>query len=344
MNNENIIKMNNVILRALFNKGQETTCTLAAIKLHIKKAGIEATQDEVLIQLYAMENNGELQKTKNSNDWDAWGLSLVTRTNMFRVMEQNPLVFDDERLEAIEKMNSNDARLEATRTLTQERINAAYGISPAGEMKMNKKNVLTINVKTNSDEAVEAKMTSNYEEGRTKIVGLNNLFAVGLIHAHYEFEASDVQDEDIGNGTGYYDPLTSAVFIDEQGVAVSGTKTVRFLDEKSYRRLYIIVVHPGMNVIIHDRFSFTEKGFAGTLVCTTGVNCARQAIGMEPAWAEGCLYDFVMACRMFGFEYDRRSNEVYMPRRRVENAFEIGLQGAQEITNRIRKMQGAQAE
>lgn len=316
MNNENIIKMSNVILRALFNKGQETICTLAAIKLHIAKAGIEATQDEVLIQLYAMENNGELQKTKNSNDWDAWGLSLATRTNMFRVMEQNP----------------------------HEQVNVAFGISPAGEKKMDKKNVLTIRVKTNSDEAVEAKMTSNYDEGRTKIVGLNNLFAVGLIHAHYEFEANDLQGEDIGNGTGYYDPLTTAVFLDEQGVAVSGTKTVRFLDEKSYRRLYIIVVHPGMNVIVHDRFSFTEKGFAGTLVCTSGVNCARQAIGMEPAWSEGCLYDFVMACRMFGFEYDRRSNEVYMPRHRVENAFEIGLQGAQEVTNRIRKMQGAQAE
>ena len=211
-------------------------------------------------------------------------------------------------------------------------------------MNTNNNTVVTIRVKSNSAEAVQAKMSANYEEGRTKITSLNNLFAVGLIHAHYEFEASDLDGEDIGNGTGYYDPLTSAVFLDENGVAVEGTKTVRFLDEETHRRLYIVVVHPGMNVIIHDRYSFTENGFGGTLVCTSGITYARNAIGMEPAWSEGCMYDFVMACRMFGFEYDRRANEVFMPRGRVQNAFELGLEGAQEITRRIRKMQGAKAE
>lgn len=199
-------------------------------------------------------------------------------------------------------------------------------------------------VKLLTEAHVKTAMKLNRDDKREKITSLNNLFAVALQQTHYELKSDALSDEELNNGTGYYDPLCDAIFLDEDGQPVQSTKTVRYLDEKTSRRLYIVVVYPGMNVIIHDRYSFTEDGFGGTLVCTSGVNYAKQAIGMEPCWSEDCMYDFVMACRMFGFEYDRRSNEVYMPRERKENAFEIGLRGSQELTHRIRKMQGAKGE
>ncbi|BAS05002.1 hypothetical protein [Ralstonia phage RSF1] len=170
------------------------------------------------------------------------------------------------------------------------------------------------------DSDVEASMKSNYDQGRDKIAGLNNLFAVGCMHADYEITAK-LPTEEVSNSTGYFDPLASATFVCHDGETVVAGKTVRFLDERTHRRLYIIVVVPGMNVIIHDRYSFTENGFAGVLACTSDVSGAREFIGMEPVWSEGCQYDFVMACRLFGFEYDRSKNEVYMPRERKQNFF-----------------------
>jgi len=178
---------------------------------------------------------------------------------------------------------------------------------------------IRINVTFNSDEAVALKMKEMYDMGREKIQSLNNLFETGLIHAHYEFDEAAVSDIDVGNGTGYYDPLAKAFFINEHGVAIGTGRSVRFLDTKSNRRLWIVVVQPGKNIIVHDRFSGGEKGM---LVCTSSLSGARDVIGMAPAWTDGCTYDFVMACRLFGFEYDRSKNEVYMPHERNENGID----------------------
>jgi hypothetical protein len=315
MNIEIVRAMNDVVLQALYNKGQETICTLAALKLHIEKAGIVATPDEIVMHLYAMEGSNEIVKTKNSNDLDAWGLHPVIRNGMDNRVTQNGDGAEFHQRMAVQHLKNITEQL--------------------GE------DVMIVNVKTTPEKQVTAKLTEMREAGVEKIGTLNNLFAVGLMMAHYSFEWASLEGQVVRNGTGYYDPLASVVFVDEEGQPVQPTKTVSYFDEETQRRCYIVVVYPGLNIVIHDRYRMNSDAFV--LVCTSDVHCARNSLGMEPAWAEGVTYDFVMLCRMLGFEYDRARNEVYLPRERKENAFEIGLQGSNAVANKIRKMQGAKA-
>ncbi|YP_009213053.1 hypothetical protein AVU38_gp204 [Ralstonia phage RSL2] len=310
----NAISLQVAIINALFNEGQEISCTLAAIKHKVARQAVVATEEEILETLTGLMNQGKIELTKNVSDNDAWMLLQDTRNELLeKSMDKQELA-------------APPAEIKIEEDTISRRVNIDL-------------DVLNVVVKTITEEDVVASMRNNRDQGREKITSLNNLFAVGLQQANYEFDMAAVEGEDIGTGMGYYDPLAAAVFLDEQGQKVTAGKTVRFLDEKTHRRLYIVVLQPGMNVIIHDRFSFTENGFGGTLVCTTDATGARDYIGMEPAWSEGCMYDFVMACRLFGFEYDRSKNEVYMPRERKQNLFVSNIEFQLNASHRFMKKQ-----
>lgn len=334
-----MIKLTNAILFALFDNNQEIRCTLAVIQIRVKQQAVVATDVEILNALAHLEQDGYVEKNKCDDDKVRWSITSVTFAHLSLAIAAHPdltlPINHPRRLVCLDQLNLLKQWKDAAKDANEVSSSPQF----FSEKNMQNENALMITVKTVTDEAVKAKMDQNYAEGKTKIASLNNLFAIGLQQAHYEFEEDALQGENPRNGTGYYDPLDSAIFLDENGQPVQSTKTVRFLDRETLRRVYILVIYPGMNLIIHDRYRGDSDSFA--LVCTSNVPGARAAIGMEPAWAEDTMYDFVNACRMFGFEYDRGRNEVYMPRERKQNAFEVGLENAQAVTRRIRKMQGA---
>lgn len=289
--------IDNAILNALFNREQEISVTTPALVLKLKNAGVEASDEQMTKEISNLIAQRKIDVVRNSQNKVAYQLKDWVRV---RILAGS---FD----------LSSEARVSENDSVVYHKL----GDKTSWLFDHLKK----VKVKTVSEDEVKKAMRDHLSLGHGKISDLNNLFALGLLQANYEFGMDAVEGEVIGNGTGYYDGLAAALFIDEKGEKVTTGKTIRFLDEKSLRRLYIVVVCPGMNVIIHDRYSFTEDGFGGTLVCTSDAPGAREYIGMEPAWAQGCTYDFVMACRLFGFEYDRSKNEVYMPRERKQNLF-----------------------
>jgi hypothetical protein len=181
-------------------------------------------------------------------------------------------------------------------------------------------NALVINVfATNADGIGEA-MKAYRKSVSEKITTLSELFRIGRQHADFQIEPAELKSHQVGNGTGYYDPLASATFLDAEGEPVPNGSSISAIDEATNRRLAIFVIRTGQNVIIHDRYS-VAPGNKVILVMTSN-RSINHIVGMEPAWSEGCVYDMVNCCKLFGMEFDRRDNNVYVPFSKTTNLFQ----------------------
>jgi hypothetical protein len=150
-----------------------------------------------------------------------------------------------------------------------------------------------------------------------RIDNLNELFNVGRTHADYFVSQEEFEKEARTNGTGYFDPLITAIFHDENGQPVPVNSGISMWDPKTNRRLFVVVIDQGNNLIVHDRYA---PGNRDCLVVTSKVN-GQALLGMEPCWTPKVMFDFVNCCRMFGFEYDRHANTIYFPRWKKDNWF-----------------------
>ena len=152
------------------------------------------------------------------------------------------------------------------------------------------------------------------------ITNLNDLFGTALIHADYEVLRESVERFAIGNGTGYYDPLTRAVFLDEFGESVPDFSSIAIPDVKTNRRLYLIVLSKGKNIIVHDHHS--AKACSDVCLAKTG-GPETRLFNMEPTWVTGITADFFNAANIFGFEVNRREEtpSAYVPKWKTDNWF-----------------------
>jgi hypothetical protein len=181
-------------------------------------------------------------------------------------------------------------------------------------------NAIAITLKQNSDEEVNA----TFAEMRSvmpKSQLLADVMTAAMTGADFYFEDDALEGEDVGNGTGYYDGLCHAVFyFNGEAVTQMGT-SIRYLDNKTQRCCYIVVMSKGKNVIVHDRYKRTGDDNQMVLVLTDGSLSVRNIIGMSPAWSQNAT-DVVSAANFFGLELDRSvPGQVYAPYNRPENLF-----------------------
>lgn len=178
---------------------------------------------------------------------------------------------------------------------------------------------VSVAVITNTNEMVKELIASKNYSGSTPMTeSVNDVFAIGLEQADYIAPESMFNMSDFGNGTGYYDPLMTVGFEDESGKPVPNFSSVAIRDPKTKRRLYLIVLARGRNIIIHDRFTQNENT-RGTTLVATGCSGTRL-LNMNPAWSEN-VHDLMASAAVFGLEFDKRSNSVYIPKWRKENWF-----------------------
>lgn len=157
---------------------------------------------------------------------------------------------------------------------------------------------------------------------------------IGIAGVDYFLKDSTIfEGGELSNGTGYYDPLTRAVFVDETGCNVPAGNTVYMYDSVTNRRLYVVIVVPGLNVIYHERYSKDDPRYI--IVMTASIPGMREGAGMTPCWTEGCIYDLVMASHLFGLEYDRTGNSVYVPHGIEPHSIARGMQIAKHVRSKI---------
>lgn len=171
----------------------------------------------------------------------------------------------------------------------------------------------------NTEESVNEAMNLMFNAQKC-ITSLNDLFGTALVHADYVVTDEAVGRFEIGNGTGYYDPLVHAVFLDDAAQPVPDFSSVAIADVKTKRRLYLIVLAKGKNVIVHDHHS--PSGADDIRLAKTG-GPETRLFNMDPVWHTGVTADLINAANLFGFEINRREETptVYVPRWKSDNWF-----------------------
>lgn len=168
------------------------------------------------------------------------------------------------------------------------------------------------------------KTTQDIRTSKQFIGDLNDLFSLAAVHADYEVNSVKFAEVETGNGAGYYDPLISAMFHDETGRGIPDGSSVFINDVATKRRLYVVVLYRGINLIVHDRFE-SNDGEGGdhhttTIVATGGP--AKKLLRMNPVWSIGNRVDLINAAEFFGFEVDRINNKgIYVPFGKTDNWF-----------------------
>lgn len=184
----------------------------------------------------------------------------------------------------------------------------------------------------NDKVGVESKSDALFALTGANLTKLDTVMEFGAAHADYHVIDTEFEKENRGNGTGYYDPVADAMFVDADGKALPVNSSVYIHDTKTNRRLYVIVLMYGNNLVIHDRYSMESR----TVFVMTSQCSANDLIGMNPAWNDGCLYDLIGLSRLLGFEFDRTTNTVYAPRWKKNNWFKAN--NYQHVDHRISRL------
>lgn len=172
--------------------------------------------------------------------------------------------------------------------------------------------------------AVIENTTQDIRSSKQFIGDLNDMFSLAAVHADYEVDSLKFAELDAGNGTGYYDPLITALFHNEIGQGIPDGSSVFIYDANTKRRLYVIVLYRGVNIILHDRYTSSHEvggdHHTTTIVATGGP--AKKLLRMNPAWSINNKVDLINAAEIFGFEVDRiNSKGVYVPFGKADNWF-----------------------
>lgn len=181
---------------------------------------------------------------------------------------------------------------------------------------------IVISVKTMTDQIVSDARRKFFP--MEKVASINEVFDLALIQANYAAPTSAFEaPSNLANGTGYYDPLIATRFVDEDNNPVPNGSSIAMLDKTTNRRLYVIVLADCNNIIIHDRYR--QSGAKGSVILVATGGAATSLLHMNPAWID-VSSDVVFASKMFGLEYDKRAENVYVPLWRKQNWFKTQAQ------------------
>lgn len=201
----------------------------------------------------------------------------------------------------------------------QEQLNNFF--APTNNQKEKVMNQINNNFVFRATKQLEEVVTALTKQkfGDTRFIGsiLNDVFATALMHADYYVSDEQIAAVEIGNGTGYYDPLMSAVFLGDDGQPIPQFSSVAIADRKTNRRLYLIVVNKGVNIIVHDRHAPRDQNDV-RLVKTGGP--ATELLNMNKPLSSDSDSSIVRAAIIFGFELDH-NNRVYVPVWKTNNWF-----------------------
>lgn len=145
--------------------------------------------------------------------------------------------------------------------------------------------------------------------------------------------------EKVTNLEEYYGRLVNAMFVQLDGTPVPPCSTINLFDAKNDRLLYIAVAYPGLNVVYFEKNTSIDKiGYAVDLLsCVEGSKLANR---MEPDWRNGNTHDLVVMAGMFGFPYDKSTNEVIIPPGRPTSSFMLGRASGLATLKLIHAMTG----
>lgn len=166
-------------------------------------------------------------------------------------------------------------------------------------------------------------LTEARKEFKDGVPDVNHLFSIILGFTGYVMTTA-LGPNDYENGTGYLDPLCDIVFKNSAGQDLPAGSTITgiqtFTDQGvsgKNRRILIIVVSPGNNLVIHDRRTRVATDTECLIVHSTKRDCeafrkANRIHTLCATWSNN-LVDLILMADLFGFEIDKTNNKVLVP-------------------------------
>ncbi|BCM95253.1 hypothetical protein [Burkholderia phage FLC6] len=200
-------------------------------------------------------------------------------------------------------------------------------------------NIIPVHAVTAKSVVARMEMFMNREGEQT--AKLSDVFSAGCLCADYtaaEVSAAQFTEKLQGNEPAYYGRFNSTMFIDDEGNPVPPCSTIYMVDPLNFRKLYIVVAFPGLNIVYYETKPNGAQDYTVDLV--SNIENAKLANHMEPEWKEFCLHDLVTAAQMFGFEYDKDDDEVRIPPGRPANSFVLARNAGAATMEMVRTMMG----
>lgn len=121
----------------------------------------------------------------------------------------------------------------------------------------------------------------------------------------------------IGDGNGYYGPLRHVVLVDEDDNPIPANSSVAVKDPVMNRMVYVIVLAPGDNLVIHRHHVDTNNRFR---LIATGHGRMKTILGMDMGWNNN-IHGLINAARIFNMEFDQEGGNVVIVPGRTDNFF-----------------------
>lgn len=155
-------------------------------------------------------------------------------------------------------------------------------------------------------------------------------FEVGCLMADYHLIVDDaawLADND--GAKDHFAPLENLTFANEDdAVVLPEMTTIGVFDRRNKRMAYVVVIAPGYNMVYFTRTQLDSTHAEIDLISTDTTRAANRIYNY---WRDGSNFAKVMVATLFGYEYDEKDDELYVPNGRTENAFEQSKKIAFEI-------------
>jgi hypothetical protein len=156
---------------------------------------------------------------------------------------------------------------------------------------------------------------------------IGDAFSMGCAMADYfikirpEKESADNPIEKI------YEKYQHTLFIGEKAGYLQGGKTIGMIDLTNRRFLFLLQEGSGCNQVYYMK---TQEGAPVAVIDLLAKPVIRRLSRIETGWRDGNNFDKVVVANFFGYDYDKKDDEIIVPEGIIESPFKLAMKSAQE--------------
>jgi hypothetical protein len=124
-----------------------------------------------------------------------------------------------------------------------------------------------------------------------------------------------------------YEKYQHTVFIGEKGGYLQGGKTIGMVDITNRRFLFLLQEGSGSNQVYYMK---TPEGAPIAVIDLLAKPVIRRLSRIETGWRDGNNFDKVIVANFFGYDYDKKDDEIIVPEGIIESPFKLAMKSAQE--------------
>lgn len=156
---------------------------------------------------------------------------------------------------------------------------------------------------------------------------LEDAFTMGCIMADYVVKIRPEEISESNPVEKVYEKYQRTIFIGEQGGYLQGGKTIGMIDLTNRRFLFLLQEGSGCNQVYYMK---TPEGAPVAVIELLAKPEIRRLSRIDTGWRDGNNFDKVIVANFFGYDYDKKDDEIIVPEGIIESPFKLAMRMAQE--------------